>query len=60
VFAFQGLMRRRDGQVQRIVYRNAELDGSLDLQSLTPGEIVKRNWNFRINATPEILQLFRS
>jgi len=59
-FDFQGRMRRRDGQGQRIVYRNCVPDGTIDLQTLTPGDIVKRNWSFRCNATPENLELFRS
>jgi len=59
-FDFQGRMRRRDGQGQRIVYRNCVPDGTIDLQNLSPGDIVKRNWSFRCNATPEMLELFTS
>jgi hypothetical protein len=57
-FDFQGKLRRRDGRAQRIVYRWCVPDGTVDLQSLTPGEIVKRDWSFRCNAPPEMLQLF--
>ena len=55
---FQGKMRRRDGQAERVVYRNCVPDGSIDLQNLTPGEIIKRAWSFRVNCTPEILENF--
>lgn len=55
---FQGVMRRRDGQQQRVVYRNCVPDGEIDFQSLTPGEIVKRKWGFRCNASPELLDSF--
>ena len=55
-YDFQGMMRRRDGQAQRIVYRNCVPDGTIDLQNLTPGDIIKRAWNFRVNSSPEILQ----
>ncbi len=55
---FQGVMRRRDGQSQRVVYRNCVPDGEIDFQSLTPGEIVKRKWSFRCNASPEMLETF--
>ena len=58
-YDFQGKMRRRDGQAQRIVYRWCVPDGTIDLQSLTPGEIIKRAWSFRCNATPEMLEHFR-
>ena len=57
-FDFQGKMRRRDGQAQRIVYRWCVPDGTVDLQNLTPGEIIKRDWSFRCNATPEMLEFF--
>jgi hypothetical protein len=57
-FDFQGKMRRRDGQAQRIVYRWCIPDGTVDLQNLTPGEIIKRAWSFRCNASPEMLQMF--
>ncbi len=58
-FDFQGKMRRRDGQTERVVYRNCVPDGTIDLQNLTPGEIIKRAWSFRVNATPEILEHFK-
>jgi len=57
-FDFQGKLRRRDGKAERIVYRNCVPDGSIDLQNLTPGEIIKRAWSFRVNASPEMLQSF--
>ena len=44
VFDFQGKLRRRDGQSSR---------------HLTPGDIIKRNWSFRVNAIPEYLEGFR-
>lgn len=55
---FQGVMRRRDGQSQRVVYRNCVPDGEIDFQSLKPGEIVKRAWKFRCNAAPDLLETF--
>lgn len=55
---FQGKMRRRDGQSQRIVYRNCVPDGEITAQELKPGEIVKRKWSFRVNASPEMLETF--
>ena len=59
-FDFQGKMRRRDGGASRQVYRNCVPDGSVDLMNLTPGEIIKRNWSFRVNATPEMLEYFQA
>lgn len=57
-FSFQGKLTRRDGQVQRQVFRNCIPDGSVDLMNITPGEIIKRPWSFRLNATPELLEYF--
>ena len=57
-FDFQGKMRRRDGRAQRVVYRWCVPDGTIDLQNLNPGEIIKREWSFRCNAPPEMLQMF--
>ncbi len=34
-------------------------DGSVDLQNLTPGEIIKRAWSFRCNASPEMIEQFQ-
>lgn len=58
-FDFQGKMRRRDGQAERIVYRNCIPDSSVDLQNLNPGEIISRAWSFRVNSTPEMLEQFK-
>lgn len=58
-FDFQGKLRRRDGQAERIVYRNCVPNGTIDLQNLKPGEIVKRAWSFRVNASPEMLEKFK-
>lgn len=59
-FDFQGKMRRRDGQSERIVYRNCVPDGTIDLQNLNPGEIISRAWSFRVNASPELLKKFKT
>lgn len=57
-FDFQGKLRRKDGQSCRQVFRNCVPDGSIDLMNLTPGEIIKRSWSFRVNAAPEMLDMF--
>lgn len=57
-FSFQGKISRRDGKEQRQVFRNCIPDGSVDLMNITPGEIIKRPWSFRLNATPELMSYF--
>jgi len=58
-FNIVGKLRRRDNQAQRVVYRWCMPDGELDLQNLKPGEIVKRSWTFRCNASPEMIEMFK-
>ena len=36
------------------VFRECIPDGSVDLMSLKPGEIIKRQWSFRVNSTPQL------
>lgn len=60
IYEFQTKLRRRDGQAQRQVFRNCTPDGTVDLFNLQPGEIIKRPWSFRVNASPELLEHFQS
>lgn len=55
-YNFQGVNERYDGAEQRIVFNNATPDGTIDLMNLTPGEILKRNMNFRLNEIPQYLK----
>lgn len=57
-FDFQGKLRRRDGQFARQIFKNCIPDGSIDLMNLTPGDIIKRSWSFRVNAIPEQMEGF--
>ncbi len=59
-FDFTGKLSRRDGQTQRQVFRNCIPDGNLDLMSIKPGEIVKRQWNFKVNSKPELMEQFKT
>ena len=58
-YEFAGKMRRRDGQAERMIYRNCVPDGTIDLQNLQPGEIIKRAWSFRVNASPDLQEKFK-
>lgn len=59
-YNFQGANERYDGEEQRMVFNNATPDGTIDLMNLTPGEILKRNLNFRLNEIPEYLKALAS
>ena len=54
-FDFAGLCERPDGQTQRMTFKNCVPDGSIDLMNLTPGDILKRSFSFRINSVPQYL-----
>jgi hypothetical protein len=58
-YDFQGKYSRPyDGQEERIITNFCIPDGDLDLMSLSPGEIVKREWKFRCNSLPTYQSLF--
>lgn len=55
VWNFQGSLLGRNGSEERMVYRECVPSGQIDLQNITVGDVVKRNWNFFVNSPP-ILQ----
>ena len=55
-FEFCGKLKNRDGRYNRQIFRDCIPDGSLNIMMLEPGEIVKREWSFRANATPQLQQ----
>lgn len=55
-YDFQGSNERWDGKGERMTFKNCTPDGTIDLMNLTPGEIIKRQWSFRINSIPKFLQ----
>ena len=57
---FQGAITRSEDEEERQIFRNCIPDGQIDLMNLKPGEIIKRNWNFRVNGMPEYLSLFKT
>ena len=54
-FDFQGKLRRSlDGIEQRQNFTDCVLNGNVDLMTLSPGEIVRRNWSFHVNGAPDL------
>lgn len=47
-------LTRRDGKVNRQVFRDCIPDADFDLYNLSPGDIVKRATNFRVNRVPDL------
>lgn len=55
-FDFRGTLDRKyDDQSQEITYGNCVPDGAFDIQNLTPGEVIKRAMNYRVNTIPKYL-----
>lgn len=53
-FEFCGRLRTASGHYSRQVFRECIPDGSVDLMSIKPGEIIKRQWSFRVNSMPQL------
>ncbi|MCD8195886.1 MAG: hypothetical protein LUE24_02985 [Lachnospiraceae bacterium] len=54
---FQGLVKGRDGSEQRMNYRSCIPTGTIDLQNLTVGDVIKRSWSFTVNEPPALQSL---
>lgn len=57
-FDFDGVLYRRDMQEERMVFRKCIPDGQIDLLTIKPGEIIKRQWNFKVNSIPQLISKF--
>ncbi len=54
---FQGVVKGRNGSEQRMIYRQCVPSGTIDLQNLSVGDIIKRAWSLFVNAPPELQSL---
>lgn len=54
---FQGLVKGRNGSEQRMNYRSCIPTGTIDLQNLAVGDMIKRAWNFTCNEPPALQSL---
>lgn len=54
---FQGYVKGRNNSAQRMNYRKCVPTGTIDLQNLSVGDIIKRNWNFTVNEPPALAKL---
>lgn len=41
----------------RYIFRNCVPDGSIDIMNVTGGDIIRREWSFRVNQPPEFQEL---
>ncbi|MCM1104897.1 MAG: hypothetical protein NC409_12425 [Clostridium sp.] len=57
VYNFQGSLLGRNGSEERMIYRECIPSGQVDLQNVSVGDVVKRNWNFFVNRAPKLQSL---
>lgn len=57
VYDFQGSLLGRNGSEERMIYRDCIASGQVDLQNVSVGDVVKRNWNFFVNRAPKLQSL---
>lgn len=53
-FEFVGKLEGHDEDDEVFVYRACEPDGTIDLQNVTSGDLVRRAWSFRVNEPPDL------
>lgn len=58
LFDIQGKLRRRDGQVERQIFKQCIPKGNIDLMNITPGDTIKRQWSFACNQPPVLQDKF--
>lgn len=55
VYHYQTKVEKPDGQEERLALNNCVPNGTFTLQSITPGEVVKRESSFVVNEIPELI-----
>lgn len=51
---FQGMLLGRNGSEERVIYRECIPSGQVDIQNISVGDAIKRNWNFFVNRPPKL------
>jgi len=54
---FQGVVQGRNGSEQRLIYRHCVPSGTIDLQNVSVGDIIKRAWSLYVNDPPDLQSL---
>lgn len=54
---FQGSLLGRNGSEERVIYRECVPSGQVDIQNVSVGDVIKRNWNFFVNRAPRLQSL---
>lgn len=54
VWGFKGSLRGRNGSEELVVYDECIPSGQVDIQNISVGDVIKRNWNFFVNRPPDL------
>lgn len=54
VWGFKGTLRGRNGSEEIVTYDECIPSGQIDLQNVSVGDVIKRNWNFFVNQAPSL------
>lgn len=54
---FQGSLLGLNDSEERVIYRDCVPSGQIDLQNITVGDVIKRNWNMFVNRPPKLQNL---
>ncbi len=57
VWDFQGSLLGRNGSEERVIYRDCIPSGQIDIQNISVGDVIKRNWNLFVNRPPKLQSL---
>lgn len=53
----RGSLLGNNGSEQSVTYRDCLPSGQIDIQNISVGQVVKRNWNFIVNRPPKLSAL---
>lgn len=56
-WTMQGVLKGRNGSEERFIYRDCVPSGDIDLQNMSVGDLIKRNWSLFVNSPPELQKL---
>ena len=57
VWNFQGVLKGRNDSEERVMYRACIPSGTVDIQNLAVGDVIKRAWSFNVNKPPKLNSL---
>jgi len=53
-WTFQGVIKGRNGSEERMIFRDCVPSGNIDLQNVSVGDLIKRQWSLFVNRPPEL------